>query len=253
MKKSLFNTLLFLMCSSTLLLSQNEKSQPNAVLSINLAFGLQSPGGDLAERFGNNLHVGGGFGFKTRNNWIMSWDAQFVSGNTVRNEAVILQNSLTERSQILNLNGSLATVDLFQRGTYSTFNVEKILGFWQANKNSGPIIGFGAGYNISWMNIDNPGETAPQFAGDFRQGYDMLSMGFMIKQSLGYYHLARNRRINFKLSLEFGQAFTENVRGLNYYEGVLDQTQQLDLFYGLRLDWMFPIYLLRKNEQEYYY
>lgn len=75
----------------------------------------------------------------------------------------------------------------------------------------------------------------------------------MLKQSVGYFHLSPNRRINFKIALEFGQAFTEQVRDINFYEGTITDTQQLDLFYGLRLDWFFPIYQLRKQESEYYY
>lgn len=254
MKIMFFNILVsisLLACSG--LYGQSDGKKARAAVLLNVSFGGQIPGGDLANRFGNNLFVGGGAGFKTRTNWILSWEAQFVFGSVVRNESAILANSLTDNLQILNTNGSYATIDLFQRGTYSTFNAEKILNFWNATANSGPVIGLGAGYNVSWMYLDNAGDAAPQFAGEKSKGYDQLSMGLMLKQSVGYFHLSPNRRINFKIALEFGQAFTEQVRDINFYEGTITDTQQLDLFYGLRLDWFFPIYQLRKQESEYYY
>ena len=233
--------------------AQNENTVSRSAILLEVGGGYQFSGGDLAFRYGNNLSVGGGLGYKMRSNWIFDIEAQFMFGSLVKNEELILGNSLTARSQILNLNGSYATLDLFQRGTYGAFNVSKILNFWKANGNSGPTIGLGAGYMVNWTEIDNPGNTAPQFANEYDKGYDQLSMGMLTKQSIGYFFLSENRRINFQLSFELLQAYTENVRNYNYFEGVAGNDQQLDLLYGLKLEWYFPIYLLKKDEQQYYY
>ena len=64
-------------------------------------------------------------------------------------------------------------------------------------------------------------------------------------------YLDKKRRINFFVNLEFTQGFTKNRRDYNFDLMGPDNSQKTDLFYGIKVGWIFPAY--KKVVQEYYY
>lgn len=216
------------------------------------SIGLQFAGGDMAARFGQSYSAGLGVGYKTNNNWNYSVQAQFMFGTDVKDGAQLLNTALSPNGFIFNQTGNYATFALDQRGLYGSFDVSKTIpDFLAANSNSGVNILIGAGYLAHWININNVGDDSPQIIDDYAKGYDELTGGFMIKQSIGYQYLSADRRVNFRFSFEIMEAFTTNQRGFSYSTGRETGDQRLDLVYGFRLAWILPIYSQPSNT--YYY
>ncbi len=208
--------------------------------------------GDWAEHFGDQFGIGATFGWKFRNNWLLTANGTFGFGGPINDQNAVLGTLLTDRGFLLNLNGNYATVTLYQRNVYGLIDLEKLLPFWNANVNSGPLMGLGAGYIWHWIRIDNAGNDSPVINGDYARGYDRFSQGPMLRQSLGYLYFSRNRRINFKLAFEFCQIFSRDQRGLYYPTGESISGSQTNFLYGLNLTWYIPIYQ-GGTQQEYYY
>ena len=52
----------------------------------------------------------------------------------------------------------------------------------------------------------------PQLNDELIKGYDRLSAGFSLKQSLTIYALSKNKKINFHLGLEVIESWTKDLR-----------------------------------------
>lgn len=218
---------------------------------VGVSGSIQEPGGNWTDHFSTSSAIGVETGWKTGSNFLFTMEGAYGFGGPIKNKEAIVGQLTTDNGNLLNLNGNFATLTLYQRSVYTNLNIEKVFGFWRPNRNSGPIVGLGAGYIWHWIRIDNAGNDSPQINDNYEHGYDQLSQGTFIKQSLGYLYLSPNRKVNFKVSFEFMQAFTENVRGYNYATGYADKDSKLNLNYGLKLTWYLPIYQGGKT-QEYY-
>lgn len=212
---------------------------------------VQQSAGDMEQRFGTNFTAGLAGGYKTASNWVFALDGQFIFSENVKGIDQLLGPVMTGGGQVLSETGNYASVAVVQRGFYFSGEVSHSFGFWQANPNSGPDLQLGAGYLQHWISIASAGNEVPQIRGDYLRGYDERTGGFMLRQSVGYRFLAPRKRLNFRLSFEIVEAFTENYRGFSYSSGQPVSGRRLDLLYGVRLQWMLPIY--QRDSDSFYY
>ncbi len=239
---------LFVLIGSKNLHAQLNSIRPAWLVTVNVAF--QNSYGEISNRFGYNLSAGAGFGYKTDKNWIYTFEGNFMFGSKVKPYRNILTELIGEQERIFNQAGNYAQLNLLQRGVNFYGSVEKIIPVIQVNKNSGPILGVGTGYLAHWISFNNVGNDAPQVLDEYEKGYDRLSGGFSLKESLGYLYLSKLEGINFKVSFDLIQAFTTNYRGFNYDTGKADTKTNIDTFYSIRLNWYLPIY--KKAQSNYY-
>lgn len=232
---------------------RSKKNNEGSAWLIKPSIGLQYPGGDMELRFGQNYTAGLGVGYKTNDNWIVSLDAQFMFGTNVKNGGQLLNPILSDNGYIFNSTGNYAIFALDQRGLYGSVDFSKTFtNFLSPNRNSGFNLLLGAGYLSHWVKINNVGNDAPQVLDEYAKGYDELSGGLMLKQSIGYQYMSKNRRINFRLSFEMMEAFTTNYRGFSYSTGKPVTEGMTDLLYGFRLEWILPIYNIPSADTYYY-
>ncbi|TSA27311.1 MAG: hypothetical protein D4R67_06320 [Bacteroidetes bacterium] len=217
---------------------------------IYATFSYQFPGGDLAARYGSNSSIGGGFLVKTKSNWIFGVEGNFQFGSTVKNQDSLLKPISTPEGYIIDANGKVADVILYERG-YSFFGLAGKLFPWAGpNPNCGFTLIAGGGYLQNKMRILNPDNTAPQLQGDYKKGYDRLNGGFALSASVGYLYMSSSRLLNFSLAFEFIQAWTKSKRELDFNTGKPDQAKLSTQFYGIKATWDIPLY--RRTPKEYY-
>ncbi len=228
-----------------------------------IAYAIQAPGGDVADRYGYNSTIGGGFMYKTKKNLLFSADVNFIFGNQIKNADSILWIVLTKNGYIIDGNGTYANYAIFQRGYSINFRVGKILKVLRANPNSGLMLMGGAGYLLHRMRIDVQHETVQQLKDDYGKGYDRLTGGLNLNEFIGYFYMGRTRVLNFYAGFEFYQAFTKNLRDRDFDQLIYDQATDtytvagkdnnnyVDLFFGIKIGWMIPIY--NRAPDTYYY
>ncbi|AEV32660.1 hypothetical protein Oweho_1672 [Owenweeksia hongkongensis DSM 17368] len=247
-----FIILFTLLATASIVYGQRSQKAASAWL-IQPSYSYLFSGGDMENRFGDFMGVGLGVGYKTANNWIVSVDAQFTFGNNVKNVGPLLNTMLTKKGNILNETGNYGDIDVNQRGWLGSLDVSKTFNFLSVNPNSGINLLFGAGGLWHYINFNTPGKDIPQVMGEYDKGYDEMSGGFMLKQSIGYVYLSRNRRVNFKISFEIMEAFTTNYRKFSYSTGKPVTGTMNDFIYGFKAQWILPIYGTQSTGGNHYY
>lgn len=217
------------------------------LLGVN--FGGQLPIGDMASRFGLNLNAGGSFLFKTKSNWLVGVEGNYIFGKNVKED--VLKQMKNSDGFIVDNEGYPADIRVTERGVGVHALFGRLINVGHNNQNSGIIATIGVGYLQHKINIYDAQSRVAAVSGERKYGYDRLSKGLSLTQFIGYMYLSDNRLLNFYFGVEAYQAFTTSVRKFNYDTGLPDTKQRFDGLLGLRLGWILPLY--KKVPNEYYY
>lgn len=232
------------------LFAQTKITQKESIPLFYAQTGFHIPSQDLADRFGANASIGGGYMFKHKSGWLIGADFQYLFGGQVKEDS-ILDQLRAINGEILNEWGEYATVLLSQSGFYAGAKIGRIIPLSPKNPNSGIYVSLGSGLLQHKIRIDNQANNAPQILGDYKKGYDRLSNGLALQGMIGYMHIGSNQFNNFFVGLEFTQAWTQNRRSLNFDTRTQDTSLRVDQLLGIRIGWMIPVY--RNVSSDYYY
>lgn len=215
---------------------------------IGINFSGQIPLGDLADRFGPSFSVGGSFMYKFSSNWILSFDAAYLFGNTVKEN--VLSQLTNPDGFVTDNEGYPANLRITQRGLSFHLGGGKLFPVFGSNKNSGILLLAGAGYLQHKVHIYDAQQRVASVNGDLKKGYDHLSAGLSLSQFAGYLYMSKKRLGNFYGGFECFEAFTQSRRKLNYNTGLPDTERRLDVLAGIRIGWILPLY--KKMPAEFY-
>ena len=205
----------------------------------------------MADRFGNNYNIGAFLNYKFSNNWLIGVESDFLFADNIKEEGILAGIS-TDDGHIIGESGEFATVYLYERGFHILAKVGKVFPVFGPNKNSGILVYAGAGFLQHKIKIDVDKEDVPELSKEYKKGYDRLSNGPAITEGVSYLHCGSKRLINFSLGIECTQAFTQNRRDYNFDQMKKDTTKRLDLLFGVRFTWFFPLYKSAANAYFYY-
>ncbi len=222
----------------------------NRILDFKITYTYQYVEGDMAQRFGNLNHVGGGIVYKTKKNWAAELELGYQFGNEVK-EPGLLYFLTNSSGVVMNSGGYPANYTLGERGFNFTVKMGKVFALSDYNRNSGIMVMVGAGYYMHKINIQNKANDIPMLTEDLKKGYDRLSGGFGLTEFIGYMFHSQNRFINFYIGFDFVQSFTKSIRGYNYDQMQFDTKKRMDVTNGLRVGWLIPVYLNAADEDEF--
>lgn len=222
-----------------------------ALTLVTASYSYQMPGGDLSERFGANSNIGLSALRKNKRNYLLGAEGGFLFGDKVR-EPGLLTNMITVQGQIVDQEGVMADVLLYQRGYTVMAVVGKIIPVAGPNPNSGMLLKLGGGYMRHKIRIQTQKNDVPQLEGEYLEGYDRLAAGPMMMLFVGYQNLSNNRRVNFQVGFEMNLAVTEPLRAINFDTQRADTGSRFDGLIGIRAGWCLPIYK-RIDDRFHYY
>ncbi|MCH8903856.1 MAG: autotransporter outer membrane beta-barrel domain-containing protein [Bacteroidetes bacterium] len=229
----------------------NVKDSLQAALIVSFTPGYSFVAGDMAQRFGNHASIGTGVTYKFRNNILLGASVSYLFGDSVREDSV-LDGLRTSLGSITAGTGHPALVFLALAGFKLQGNIGYILPVFNHNPNSGLMLKFGAGLLQHKIKITVEDNNVVQLGRNYKKGYDRLSNGLAISETIGFFHLASNRRVNFSAGLELTQAWTKNRRSWNFDTMEKDNTLRHDYFYSIKLSWLLPIYIKKAENIMYY-
>ena len=212
-----------------------------AMTVVSASYAYQLPGGDLADRFGANSNLGIGALYKSRKNFLVGAEGSFIFGNKVV-EPGILRNVINSSGQVVDQDGEMADVFLFERGWTAFGMVGKVFPVLGPNPNSGFVVKVGGGYMRHKVRVQAQKNVVPQLEGAYLEGYDRLSAGPAAMGYVGYQYLGDRGRVNFHVGLELMAGFTQALRAFNFDTEVYNTPERIDLLSGLRVGWSLPIY-----------
>lgn len=219
---------------------KNEIPANNALL-ISPFYIAQFPFGNMGDRFGFNSQVGMALNYKLRYNIIIGGEGGFLFGGKVR-ETGILNSIATNTGQHITQDGVLANVKLQERGFAIKANFGKLVAFGTKHPDAGLLFITSVGFIQHKIAIDVNEKTIPQLSKVYRKGYDRLTNGPIISQFIGGMWLERKRFISLYGGLQFDLAFTQNRRAVNFDTMKKDATKRLDMFLGIKVGWVIPVF-----------
>lgn len=248
-----------LFCLLTLLFLNPEKTKAqfsvkDSTISMHLIeaqYAFQIPSGEIADRFGSNSMVGGGYLYKTKTNWVIGAEGGFMFGETVKNSEHILDNIETSDDNIVDMEGIYANYHFYERGYSILAKAGKVLSFGKPNPNSGIMLVIGGGYLQHKIYIEHKDKTAPQITGDYLKGYDELKRGPAINAFAGYLFLSNDKLVNFYTGVEVTAAFTQFVHPYSFAQMKYNTGTFTDIFMSVKVGWLIPVY--RRAPKEFYY
>lgn len=204
---------------------------------------------DYGDRFGFTNAIGLTVDFKSKKNLIYGLHGNFMFGNQVK-DATQFETVVNSDGTVTNASGALAGIALKMRGFNVNADIGYLFTFKKPNPNSGIFLKFGLGYLQHKIHIQNVEEDVPQFNGDYKKGYDRLSMGMNMTQHIGYQFINNKGIWNFHAGFFVMEGFTKNIR-YNFDIKGKDSKLQIDVLFGIKVGWTVPIYK-RTPERIYY-
>ena len=215
-----------------------DRNKGKAILT-HITFGVHLPAGDMADRFGRDLNVGGAVEYLTSNNFLFGVEGHYIFGTNVKEDP--LEILRTPEGDIIGSDLTVASVVLRERGFYAGGMVGKLFTFNE--KRSGIRLTFGAGVLRHHIRVQDDNNSVTQITGEYAKGYDRLTGGFALNQFIGWQQLAGNRRSNWIAGFEFNQGFTKSLRDWDFNDMRKLDGSRLDLRFGVRLAWTLPFYI----------
>lgn len=237
----LFALILVVSFTSEVQSQVNVQDSTISTFIVQIVYAYQFPGGDMAKDYGQNSTIGAGFSYKTDQNWLWTAEMNFIFGNDVKNSKSIIADISTDDGYVIGLDGIYANVRPMERGFTLLAKSGKIFPTFNINPNSGLFFNVGMGYIQHKIRWDVEGNTAPQLDGDYKKGYDRFTEGFVLTQEFGLFYLADTRLWNFKVSGEIVESFT-SMKRYNFDTMLGVPETRLDLFFGIKVSWMVPLY-----------
>lgn len=240
MKKPIFIFCIFIIISSFSHAQGIWKDTAINCVMVTPEFSAQLPAGSMAAEFSWNLALGGSVYYKIKHNIIFGIDANYFFGTDVKDP--LFRYISNASGGILGESGIYSQVALYERGYNITGRIGKVFPILNSNKNSGLTIMIGGGFlqhKIRILVIDN---DIPELQGDYLKGYDHLTNGPCVTESIGYQHLGRHNLGNVTVSLEGFEGFDKNRRTYNFDTMGPDNSLHLDVLVGLKVGFVLPFY-----------
>ena len=263
---------------SILLLPQclraQEKATPDTLECHIIGFtaGLLVPGGGSASTgmAGGNmrdLYAGPYLDFalecdyKYQSGWMMTLDGDLWFGSNSDNlqqRIERLGSIYSPSGQVYGFDGASGNIGAYNRSLAARVGAAKIIRVIEGNPNSGILLKLSGGWLMQKTVFMQDRNDAPvtQLRGEYAKMYDHLRNGAVLTQTVGFCYMSNYLTYtNFKVELSVSESLMwssreysiDNVMGLNGK----DENRYFDLFYGLKLTWMFP--LMGKTTYDYYY
>lgn len=221
---------------------------PAVVISVGAGyhFGLA----DLGKRFPSFSTLPASLYYKNSHNFIFGFEYNRFLGNRFKLDS-LFGGIVGPSQQILDQNGFPAVIRYYMRGFTAQGYIGKSFKIFPKAKYARlqTNIGFGMMQHFLKMRFDKG--TLPQLEGNYAAGYDMLTNGIMISQSL-YYQYYNTKSVSFFGGFNFVQAFTQNRRNWNYGTMRQDLTHRKDFYVGMTAGILIPINLKPQNDKDYY-
>lgn len=237
--------------SNLLLIAQDNATPRSSKLLSKFGIGYDIPGGDMADRFGNNMNFHLGLDYILASDWYVSGGFTYRFGDKVKED--VLAGFRHDSGDFLAPDGQLGLVLLRERGASLQLTFGKFINILSPNADSGFRIGAGINYSSHYIRIQDENRAINQVLEPYKKGYDRLSRGFGLTQEIGYMYMSPTGLLNLYLGAEFNQMFTKPVRSIDLASNTQLTQDRKDLISGLKFSMFIPIFRGSNSNEVIYY
>ena len=207
---------------------------------MSFEYGVHFPGGDLEERFGLNFSLGTQFeAMHQPTHLFVGAKGMFLFGGTVKEDPLSILR--TDQGDIIGNDKAIASVLYRERGYFAGAYLGKVFPLGEKNPDSGIKVALGGGLLQHKIKLQDETGTITQITEEYAEGYDRKTNGPALYSFLGYQYLAKNRRLNFLVGMDYYLGFTENKRSYNFDQKLRDDRKRKDHLFGFRVGLILPI------------
>jgi hypothetical protein len=232
--------------------TQKKERKFDASEAVMLApnYTAQFPFGNEKQRYGFSSLFSMQILYKTNNNWLVGINGGFIYGTKVK-EDYLLSNISAGGLFITQFN-DLTSIKIEQWGMNIQANAGKIIPFSQKYPDAGIMLVTGFGFLQNKIAYNVKASELPQLSADYKKGYDRLDNGPVISQFVGGTFMARRRYFSGYAGLQFDAGFTRDRRPYDFYTNQVLNDKRYDLFVGVKVGFVLPIWL-KTSEKEFFY
>ena len=213
-------------------------------------YGVDVPGGDLADRFGVNYNPAIDLDWVIDDSWFLGIHGHFLLGPFVKED--VIRNIRTSDGLLIGQQQNQSIVTLKQRGFNIGIHGGKFINLSKGKNKHGIRLRLGTGILSHHIIFNDESATLNQLLGDYANGYDRLSRGIAVEEFVGYQFINETGKINLFAGFSFVQGFTTNLRPVNFDTGIRDDRSRIDLLNGIRVGFTISLFDAGKGEDVFY-
>lgn len=215
-------------------------------ISFNYTFNL--PAADMAIRFGYSSQISSGFMYKFKSNFFIAPHFAFFFSAKV-NDSFVLDHIKTSDGYLINNQGTLCPISIEQRGFHSGIQLGYLINFKRPNPNSGIVISAGPVFLQHKLYFDYSNGPVFQIEGAYKKGYDRLTNGIGLIQTIGFQRFGNRGMGNYHFLIYVLEGFTSSRRDFDFYLQHKDDAKRIDMLIGIQTGFDIPI--LRKSNLDF--
>jgi hypothetical protein len=233
----LFALLFVMVCAQAK--SAKDSSNGEAGILLKVGGGGYTCFGTLSYRYPHFASIPVAAYLKTKNNFTFGVDFMTFLGSKV-NSTNLLYGIGGNDGTVLDVDGFPTLLRYYMRGYSITATAGKLFSL-KPGKESGKLqLNFGVGFMQHKTKIQFDKGKTPQLDGAYAYGYDRLTNGLQLTQSIRYHYL-NTETLSVFFGLDFSQGFTKAQRNWDSGFGNADAGRRLDLYAGASAGILIPI------------
>ena len=237
---------------STATTHKQRKFDANSAVMIVPNYTAQFPIGHVSQRFGFDNFFGMELLYKTNKNWLVGANGGFIYG-TQSKQNYVFSNIATSTGQFITQYNDLSSIRPEEHGFNVQFTFGKIFPFSQKYPDMGLLIFTGLGMVQDKIAVSLKAAELPQLSPQYRKGYDRMCNGPVISQFIGGNYMLRRKFVSGYAGLQVNLSYTQNQRPYDFYTMGKLNDKGVDVFIGLKVGWVIPVFLQASEKEFFYY
>ncbi len=221
----------------------------NSNINLQSSYLFEIPGGDLNDRFGVNNKFEFKLEYLTPHSFGFYLKTGLRLGDVVKED--VLTNLRTQTGNVVGVNGYYADIFGRKRGFDIGIGVDKLIPVSiLGTKNHQIRFGLSLVNAHHWIRLIDESKSVPQILGEYQQVYDRYVSGMGVEENLNFQYNSKSKNASFIFGLQFQQIFGKEHR-IKFINDS-DKANRKDLYFGLKLSYLLPLYSFDKSSTIYY-
>lgn len=236
MVKAITISLLILACSFKSFSQETKRDSSKANFEFQIPYSLNSPVGDLSNRFGIHSELGLNLNIE-KGKFHITNSFNYIFGGNVK-DSLLFDQIANSQFEIITSENIFGEVLVYQRG----FNFFSGLAYsiWENEYLSLRLQGQ-IGYLNYRTRIEVTNNDVPQLSKDYVRGYDDMMHGLAFREFVGLYYTGDRSLSNFFLGVQFTHSNTRSVRDYSYRSFGEYSLQSKDFYWGIQAGWIIKV------------
>lgn len=250
-------SLLLLLVSATVLKAQDDptrnrtgRTADKPVFAMHLDFGFQTPLSDLKVRFGNFNSIAAGAWYKFTSQWTIGGTLRPFFGGQVK-EPNLLGDMVGPSGSPIDQNGMLHLVRSYMRGSHWQLQLGRVVPF-TSNPHSGLHFQLGMGFIQHKIKFSYDERSLPQLNPPYQAGYDRLSNGLALSQSVILQHVDQKTGLSVFAGIEAVQGFAESRRDYTFPLRTKETGIRADNYLSFKGGLLIPVFRKKRDDEAFF-